>query len=195
MTIFHFLAIRGSRMANTPPGWYPYRPPSAGISHEQESWSDLVARVSTYKLHSSDDAAQIPKWEFGDRRYWDGSKWEGAAVPNTDFRSIQTCSVCERYTIFVSLTAEERRPYIRETYKETKRYAFRTGFLGGALFALTGKKSEEPDFSTELNVAIMAKCVDCSNHIGVCPICRMENLATPGKGKCGGCDIKIYYAG
>ena len=182
-------------MANAPPGWYPYQPPSAGISREQESWSDLVARVSTYKVHSSDDAAQIPKWEFGDRRYWDGSKWEGAAVPNSDLRSIKTCPICESYTIFVSLTAEERRPYIRETHKEIKRYAFRTGFLGGSLFALTGKKLQEPDFTTGLNVAIMAKCVDCSNHIGECLICKMENLATPGKGKCRGCDIEIYYAG
>ncbi len=179
-------------MGDLRPGWYPYRSPNAGPPHKQDSWNDL----------------DINKPQLGDRRYWDGIKWVGAPVPNSDLTGILSCPACERYTGFVELTAAEARPYYTAGYKyglaegkkEAKaadRYAFRAGLVAGAIFVLTGRKPEfSPDFSTELpegNYAIILKCVDCSKHMAFCPICWLDNPIILGKGKCRGCDIEVFF--
>lgn len=166
------------------PGWYPYRSPNASTTaYKQDSWSDLTG-----------------KWPLeSNRRYWDGSKWEGAAVPNDTIGGIGICPACKRLTGFLPLTVEEVRPYLKGANEALIRYARRTGFSTGFVATLTHKELDRSAWSQKelkawiddmTNTVALLKCVDCSYHVGVCMACLMVNPAIPGRHKCKGCGIE-----
>src|SRR5690348_18310055 len=85
-------------MSQNGPGWYPCG--SADPADDQNpSWRDLADAWPECRASSF-------------RRFWNGSRWEGARVPNADLLAIAVCPGCERRTGFVSLSEQEGKGYM-----------------------------------------------------------------------------------
>jgi hypothetical protein len=152
-------------MTNEPHGWYPYRS-DEGYQPEQDSWRSLSLSGELGRLN---------------RRYWDGSKWQGPMVSNSDVMFVGGCAHCGRSTALINITEDERRPYRRAEGWEG---AF-AGFIAGAsiihnpIKAITGAKD-----AMTLKLAMTLKCLQCSHHKSLCPYCDTLNVATPGISTC-----------
>ena len=132
------------------PGWYPYRPISS--ESKQRSWSDLAY------------ASQFPP--EGERRRWDGERWAGTPVANSDITAIAECPACARFTGFIDLQASELRRYSIGAYAEGALMWLRPRDARNIVMAMINEGAGPP-----------RKCIECRAHMRICPRCRKTNVA------------------
>jgi hypothetical protein len=159
-------------MARLPSGWYPYRSDGESFRGEPESWRSLAIAGT-----ASDSK----------RRYWDGTKWEGATVSNDDVLLTGTCERCKKATAFIRLTEGETHAYVRAESWES--------FIKGAsiIFNPTGMLNHFKDIWV-VKFALTLKCLQCFQHIALCPYCTNDNFATPGISTCKKCAGKYQVS-
>jgi hypothetical protein len=144
-------------MTGSRPGWHPHNPQlSAGGQHP--SWQDLADTWPRSRATSF-------------RRFWNGCRWDGSHIANTDLLAVTVCPGCERHTGFIALAIDEEKDYMVGSFES-----------GSIMLSNPRKIPKRLLRAWQSKESI--KCIDCGTHVTQCPSCKEYNFAGVGFRNC-----------